>query len=585
MTLFFHLPKTIVGLCAASLIALTANTTRSDVAPIAPGLSPIGNYLAGRHAESEHDLSIAADFLKAVLDQSPNVPDLRRRTFVLLVMEGRIKEALPLAKGLYKELPNGSITNLFLATDEFKRKNFKAAAKRLASLPNKGLSGLSAPILLAWALTAEKKIAKALVALKPLEKEKGARALHDLHKGLILDFSGRTADAQKIYESLAIRESALSFRQTQLMGNLYERLGNIDAATKLYDLYQKKNPDTSLLYVARERLKSKVTPKPLITSATDGAAEIFFGIANSLRRQRARETALLLAQLALYLKSDYPIMRVLVGEILEMDARYEDANFHYGTVSEMSPFKQTAQMRIANNFHNMGRTDEAIVIAHAVAKARPYDPEPVRAVGDYLRATERYKEAIPKYDEAIRRAGILKPSHWRLFYTRGIALERMKKIKQSEADFLKALELQPDQPFVLNYLGYSWIEQGRHLNKAQDMIRKAVSLRPNDGYIIDSLGWVYYQLGNYDDAVVELERAVQYRPEDPIINDHLGDAFWQVGRKKEARFQWLHSLSLKPSADVEKLVRDKLKNGLKPITNSIVKKELPAPKKRSNPSQ
>ena len=580
MTLFFHLPKTIVGLCAALLIALTTNITRSEVAPIALGLSPIGNYLAGRHAESERDLSIAADFLKAVLNQSPNIPDLRRRTFVLLVMEGRIKEALPLAKDLYRERPDSSITNLFLATDEFKRKNFKAAAERLASLPNKGLSGLSAPILLAWALTAEKKIAEALAALKPLEKEKGARALHDLHKGLILDFSGRTADAQKIYESLAIREGALSFRQTQLMGNLYERLGNIDAATRLYDLYQKQNPDTSLLYVARERLKSKVTPKPLITSAMDGSAEIFFGIANSLRRQRARETALLLAQLALYLKSDYPIMRVLTGEILEMDERYEDANFHYGTVSEMSPFKQTAQMRIANNIHNMGRTDEAIVIAHAVAKARPYDPEPVRAVGDYLRATERYKEAIPEYDEAIRRAGILKPTHWRLFYTRGIALERVKKFKQSEADFLKALELQPDQPFVLNYLGYSWIEQGRHLNKAQDMIRKAVSLRPNDGYIIDSLGWVYYQLGNYDDAVVELERAVQYRPEDPIINDHLGDAFWQVGRKKEAQFQWLHSLSLKPSADVEKLVRDKLKNGLKPNTNSIVKKELPAPKKK-----
>ena len=580
MTLFSHLPKTIAGLCAASLITLTTNTALSEVAPVMPGLSPIGNYLAGRHAESERDLSVAADFLKAVLDQSPDIPDLRRRTFVLLVMEGRIKEALPLAKNLFKERPNGSITNLFLTTIEFKNKKFKAATERLKSLPNKGLSGLSAPILLGWALTAENKIDEALAALKPLEKEKGARALHDLHKGMILEFSGRTAEAQKTYESLTQREGALNFRQTQLIGNLYERLNNLDAATKLYDLYQEQNPGTSLLYVARERLKSKITPKPLITSATDGAAEIFFGISNSLRRQRARETALLLAQLALHLKPDYPIMRVLTGEILEMDQRYDEANFHYGNVSELSPFKQTAQMRIANNFHDMGRTDEAIVIAHAVAKARPNDPEPVRTIGDYLRATARYKEAIPEYDEAIRRAGILKPTHWRLFYTRGIVLEREKKFKASEADFLKALELQPDQPFVLNYLGYSWIEQGRHLNKAQDMIRKAVNLRPNDGYIIDSLGWVYYQLGNYDDAVVELERAVQYRPEDPVINDHLGDAFWQVGRKKEARFQWLHSLSLNPDPEVEKLVRDKLKNGLKPTTNSIIKKELPAPKKK-----
>ena len=578
--IFFILPKTITSLCLASLISLTVNVPVSDAASIEPSLSPIGNYLAGRHAESERDLSVAADFLKAVLDQSPDTPDLLRRTFILLVMVGRIKEALPMAKQLQKTRPQDTITNLVLATNEFKNKNLNAVTKRLRSMSNTGLSGLSTPILLGWALTAQKKIDEGLAALKALEKEKASLALHDLYKGLILDFAGRTLEAQKAYEDLIKRQGTISFRQTQIIGNFYERSSNIKAATKLYDQYQEQNPDTNLLYVARDRLRLKITPKPLIASATDGVAEMLFWIANSLHRQRAQETKLLLAQLALHIKPNYPIMRMLTGEILEADQRFEDANFQFKNIPESSTFKPTAQMRIAANYHDMGRTNEAIAIARGVAKSRPYDPKPHHAVGDYLRSTEYYKEAIPEYDEAIRRAGALKPTHWRLFYKRGIVLERVKAFKESEADFLKALELQPDQPFVLNYLGYSWIEQGRNLSKAQDMIRKAVNLRPNDGYIIDSLGWVYYQIGNYDDAVAELERAVQYRPEDPVINDHLGDAFWQVGRKNEARFQWLHSLSLKPDKEVEKRVRGKLKNGLKPIPNSVIKKELSTPKSK-----
>ena len=578
--IFFILPKTITSLCLASLVSLTVSVPVSDAASIEPSLSPIGNYLAGRHAESERDLSVAADFLKAVLDQSPDTPDLLRRTFILLVMVGRIKEALPMAKQLQKTRPQDTITNLVLATNEFKNKNLNAVTKRLRSMSNTGLSGLSTPILLGWALTAQKKIDEGLAALKALEKEKASLALHDLYKGLILDFAGRTLEAQKAYEDLIKRQGTISFRQTQIIGNFYERSSNIKAATKLYDQYQEQNPDTNLLYVARDRLRLKITPKPFIASATDGVAEMLFWIANSLHRQRAQETKLLLAQLALHIKPNYPIMRMLTGEILEADQRFEDANFQFKNIPESSTFKPTAQMRIAANYHDMGRTNEAIAIARGVAKSRPYDPKPHHAVGDYLRSTEYYKEAIPEYDEAIRRAGALKPTHWRLFYKRGIVLERVKAFKESEADFLKALELQPDQPFVLNYLGYSWIEQGRNLSKAQDMIRKAVNLRPNDGYIIDSLGWVYYQIGNYDDAVAELERAVQYRPEDPVINDHLGDAFWQVGRKNEARFQWLHSLSLEPDTEVEKRVREKLKNGLKPITNSVIKDKSFIPKSK-----
>ncbi len=576
---FLRLRHFLFGLCATGTMALGSPVVFAETAPIKPGTSLIGNYLAGRHAESERDLSLAADFLKAVLDQAPDVPDLQRRTFVLLAMEGRIAEALPLAERTQTSQSDGTIVNLLLATDEIKNGNLAEASERLRGLPDTGLSGLAAPILLAWTLAAQDKIENGLNALASLEKDKGLRSLYMLHKGLILDFAGRSDDAIEALEELTSSDETPSFRQIQLTGNLYERMKNRSAAIKLYDAYEAQNPSTSLLYTIRQRLQDQTIPAPFITTVQDGAAEVFFGIANSLRQQRARETALLLGQLALYLKPDYPIMRILAGEILEADQRYQDANAHYQMVPEESAFSQTAQMRIATNHHDTGRTDEAVAIARKIADARPDDPEPVRAIGDFLRASERYKEAIPEYNEAIRRVGDLLPSHWRLFYTRGIVLEREKFFKESEYDFLKALELQPDQPFVLNYLGYSWVEQGRNLDQAQDMIRKAVSLRPNDGYIIDSLGWVYYQLGKYDDAVAELERAVNSRPEDPIINDHLGDAYWQVGRRKEAHFQWLHSLSLKPPPEVEKLVREKLENGLKTPPAIIQKEVLEAPPK------
>ncbi|MDD9876982.1 MAG: tetratricopeptide repeat protein, partial [Magnetovibrio sp.] len=185
-------------------------------------------------------------------------------------------------------------------------------------------------------------------------------------------------------------------------------------------------------------------------------------------------------------------------------------------------------------------------------------------LGDLLRRHERWPEAIDAYAAAIERVGTLSKRNWRLLYSRGIALERAKRWPEAEKDFLKALEFEPDQPYVLNYLGYSWVDRGVHLERALEMIHNAVRRRPNDGYIIDSLGWVYYRLGNYPKAVLELERAVQIRPEDPVINDHLGDAYWRVGRELEARFQWQRSLSLDPDEKVEAEVLKKLKSGLPP---------------------
>ena len=185
------------------------------------------------------------------------------------------------------------------------------------------------------------------------------------------------------------------------------------------------------------------------------------------------------------------------------------------------------------------------------------------ALGNILRARKNVRRMRAR-STARRSRTIAKPEkpNWLIFYFRGICYERAKQWDKAEADLKKALELFPEQPHVLNYLGYSWVDQGMNLDEGMKMIRRAVEQRPDDGYIVDSLGWAYYRLGNYEEAVKHLERAVELKPEDPTINDHLGDAYWKVGRNLEARFQWSHARDLKPEPDELKKIEEKLKSGL-----------------------
>ena len=535
--------------------------TSSDVKPSS---SPIGNYLAGRHAQAQRDLSAAVTYLDAALKALPGVPDLLRRTFILMVIEGRIGESLPLAEKLVKTDPKAAIANLVLAVEALKTGDRKVLRSRLENQPENGINGFTRPALEAWGLARDSKTDEALKALKPLDGSNGSQGLHDLHAALLLDFSGRTDAAIAAYKKIAGGKNGPSFRLIQHLGRLYERSGKSKEALALYTDYLEKTPGTTLLDRALDRVKGKETVKGLVTDANAGAAEALFNIANSLRQQRAKETALVLGRLALYLKPRFPIAQMMIADILEDDDRRAKANAIYEDIGAGSAFRLSADLRRAHNMNVLNELEPAIVLLRELSAKRPHDPRPMTSLGNMLRRHDRWDEAITAYTDAISRVGTIQKHHWRMLYSRGIVLERAKRWPEAERDFLKALEFEPDQPYVLNYLGYSWVDQGLNLDKALDMIRRAVKLRPTDGYIIDSLGWVYYRLGKYEKAALELERAIQIRPEDPIINDHLGDAYWRVGRRLEARFQWEHSLSLKPKDEVAKEVRKKLKEGMPP---------------------
>ena len=306
----------------------------------------------------------------------------------------------------------------------------------------------------------------------------------------------------------------------------------------------------------------------LVDSPQAGAAEALYGLGASIGRRGGEDLALIYLQLSLYLEPTQPMALLALADLYEAIKKPDLAIKVYDRIPPSSPLHRNAEIQISSDLDALDRTDEAKKrLEHLIAE-HPKDSEAIIAFANILRGRKEFAQCADAYGKAIADIAVPEKANWVLFYFRGICYERSKQWPLAEADLKKALQLYPDQPLVLNYLGYSWVDQGINLDEGMNMIHRAVEQRPDDGYIVDSLGWANFRIGNYDEAVKELERAVELKPEDSTINDHLGDAYWRVGRVLEARFQWSHAKDLKPEAEDLPKIEEKLKSGLPDDTSS-----------------
>jgi len=534
--------------------ALAAKTTQD------PNINSLaGTYLAARTADVEKDVASAARFYREALKADPDNLFLLERALVLSAGAGEMRDAISYATTLHEKQPNNTPARLVLAVEQIRQGRYAQAIDDLSE-PGAGvLADLTNALVAAWARFGEGEVNAAIDGLNRLKGEDWYEPFKLLHSGYIALAAGRTDEALK-YLSAAQERDPNAVRITEAYARALAIAGRSKEAADALAAFVARYPDNALAVSALDDVRSGRAHVTTVANPVEGASEALAGIGAAVGQEGGTEVAFLYLRLALYLdpKIAGGLAAVSLGNLFDSNDQSEAAIEAYESIAPQAPFHALGQLRAALALDRLDRTDEA---EHAFKQAIASNPDNIQSYisyGNMLRGRERFAEAAKVYDQAIAKIPSPTEADWSLFYFRGIAYERTKEWPKAEADFKKALELSTDQPLVLNYLGYSWVDMGQNLDEAMGMIKKAVDLRPNDGYIVDSLGWAYYRLGQYDKAVEELERAINLRPDDPVINDHLGDAYWKNGRKLEAQFQWRHARDFGAEGEALKLILRKI---------------------------
>lgn len=540
----------LLSACAA------ADAGAQDEARFVPSpTNPFGAYLAGRFASSQTDTRTAADSLLAVLRADPDQPEVIQRAFIATLLDGR-----PDAVRLARRLPDNPLAALLLTGTDAQAGRWDRAEQRIRGLPRQGAAPILQPMLLAWTLHGKGQTEQALTLLRPLAESGRLRTLYALHAALISDLAGRQREAERFARIAIGGDQPATLRLVQIAGGILHRSGQEEEAQRLLDTLARGQED--LLVPSGQAARREFFTARAVAGPVEGMAEAHLALAGSLRRQDAAEFSLALTRLALRLRPGFAPALVMAADALSDERQFAAAIALLDQVPPGDPLAGVAGLRRAAALDRLDRTEEAIVQFRAIAAANPRAAQPHARLGEMFRLRSRWQEAADSYSEAIRRVARPDAAHWSLFYSRGIAFERAGQWPAAEADFRRALELSPDQPYVLNYLGYTWVERGENLQEARRMLERAVGLRPQDGNIADSLGWALFKLGDINGAIRWLERAVELEPRNSVINDHLGDAYWAAGRYREAQFQWRRALALGPEADEVPRIEAKIRDGL-----------------------
>jgi tetratricopeptide (TPR) repeat protein len=521
-----------------------------------------GTYLAGRMAGKHRETDIAIEYITRALKLDPGNPNLIERLFQLQVSAGDLDEAKRLAGEVLSFNSQHRLARTVLGLVAFRERRYIEARAHFSEAAYTPVGELTSALLTAWAYAGEGEIDPAMRELDKLDQTESFANFKSFHAALIADFLGASMRADAAYKK-AYEQAGSSLRVVQAYGNFLDRAGRSEAAQDVYASYLSGGDRNVIVQAALDASKKGVKPEPFIATPGAGAAEALFSLAAAMTDEQSIDVALVYTQLSLSFNADRPVALTLLGDIYGDTQRFQQSIDAYEQIPNSSPLRNNADTEIALNLQRLDRTKEAQSRLKEVIARDPRNYAAVFALGNIYRLNEEFAEAAASYNQAVDILGGEPPKeYWRLLYYRGISYERQKLWDKAEPDFRKALAMQPDEPTVLNYLGYSMIEKKINLDEAMGMVQKAVEQRPNDGFIIDSLGWAHYQLGDFEEAVTHLERAVELNPADPIIGEHLGDAYWQVGRKLEAHFQWQHAKDNDPTPEDLKRIEDKLKNGM-----------------------
>ena len=530
-----------------------------DAGDGAPG-SAYGLFLAGEAAADKGDSAGAEGMFSRAADARDATDDafLRGQAFTFALLAGDIQRAAEMAPqgedGPHQLVELGALVR---GVEDMAEGKGKAAEPELKAAESGQATAIAAALLKPYAAAqageVERSIAQPVINNQPI-----AEFFARLDQGELFERAHRYDEAETAYRALIAKGDPGGLASLRL-GELLERRGHPRQAAAIYDDALARTKDDSTLTDARARVAAGKPPPPL-PPLKRSAAEALMAPASVFLMRKDDEASLAYLRLALRLDPTRDEAWLMVGDALAATGDVAGARAAYEAPKPASPEYVTARMKLAWSYQNAGDKDQALAVARTTAAADPKDNDAAINLADLLRADEKYDQSAAILDPLISAQG--DHPDWKLLYMRAVDYEESGRWSDAERDLQRALLMRPDDPELLNFLGYSWIDRGEKLTQALAMVQKAVDLDPESGAMIDSLGWGYYRLGEYQKAVEKLEAAVALEAGDPDVNNHLGDAYWRVGRRLEARFQWERVLTLDPTAKLKTEVERKLKFGI-----------------------
>lgn len=566
----------LAGVSALVASGVVYISQRVDAYIIEQGAS--GAYLAARQATLSKDSEAAGDYWSMALLARPKDERLLREALQAQILAGQIDASVVTAERIVAGKQENRQARLLLAIDAFKHKDYKQALTHLDAMEKGPFAEMLNPNIRLWISVAQGDEAARDRAIEKLGRGSVFAAVPLSQSARVLELNAEPQKAQRYYQDAVRAGGARYLFFTLSYGAFLHRQGEIERARKLYAFFASQNLDNAYIKAAQTRLEFN-TPQPLSTNPQTGLASAFSAIAEAMANEQRMELALGFYRMAQHLDPENDRVSFAVASLLGQRERFVRAAEEFGAISSDAVSYADAQIQRAQMLFQAGASEAAIAVLSAQSRAMPDNRDIFISLGDLYRSEHRFAEAETAYDKAIEMGtGASQdpnPRDWFLYFARGMMRERLGTWDMAELDLQIARKLSGDEPNVLNYLGYSWINQGIYLDEGLKIIREAVTKEPKNGAFVDSLGWAHYRLGNYKQALILLERASKIESADPVVTDHLGDALWRVGRKVEARYQWRKALAFEPSSEDRAKIEAKLLKGLGPPEKKKPKAHMP----------
>lgn len=560
-------------LLLASAVALWpfgawAESSAPAAAAADAAVCPAGAYLAAQVAASESDYAAAVEWYGRALAADPKNPTLLDGAVLANIGTGDMELAAKLARDLLAAGGKSQTATVALFADDAKKGDFAAILKEQSAGSSAG--AVLDTLVKAWAKLGLGRMSEATADFDKMAKTKGLEAFGLYHRALALASAGDFEGADAILSGKAAGTIAITRRGVIASAEILSQLERNPDAVALLNRNFAPGGDVEIDDLRRRLTAGEPIPFTIARNASEGISEVFFSMASAVNGQADPSYTMMHARAAAYLRPDNSEAQLLTASLLEDQGQHALAITTYAMVPAADPSFHIAEIGRANAMYADGQKDAALKVLKDSAQSHPNVMAVQIALGDGMRRDSHFDEAYHAYDAAIKMVTKPGAEHWVLFYDRGVCSERLSNFDAAETDFRRALELNPNEPQVLNYLGYSLVDRGLKLDEALDMIKRAAAGKPDSGPILDSLAWAYFRLGRYGEALAPMEQASLMMPVDAVVTDHLGDVYWMNGRTREAGYQWRRALSYGPEEKDVARIKAKIEQGLDAVMNAEI---------------